>query len=283
MTEPVWMLKEWVKTYCNERDLAKRTTAFYMSIVEKFEAWANASLTLDEACRLLNDYVAWRSDQGSRYTAKTYRGALGVLLRAAERDGYCTMPRRVRPVKTPDLSPIGFLPEELEALMRFADPYQQAMLSLGFDTGLRHGNLESVIWSDVDETSLVIRIVQHKTGKSHVVPISAESVDLCVRLRPAAKTGDARLIPRPHKRSQFYRRWRALGKRAGVDVYRRCMQATRRTSATMIAKQHGAAAAAAFLGHSAASGLTVFLRFYRVGKLLDERPPAPNRPFGSAG
>lgn len=273
-------LRAWLDLYCAARDIRPATRRYYEYAVNKIEAWAGAPLTLCEACRLLNEYIAWRCENdASRFTARTHRGALGVLLREADRQGLCELPKRLRSVKLPDLDPVGFMPEELTALMMHADIFQRAMLSLGFDTGLRHGNLVRVRWPEVDESRLIVRVVQRKTQRIIVAPISSETIEACVRLRPKAQPGDDRLIPLPYCREVFYRRWRTLGERAGVNVYRRCLQATRRTASTLIAKKHGEAAAAAFLGHSAASGLQVFLRFYRVGRLLDERPPAPERPF----
>lgn len=76
-------------------------------------------------------------------------------------------------------------------------------------------------------------------------------------------------------RPGWHKRWVRLGLLAGVNVYRRGLQAIRRVAASLTAREHGEYAAARLLGHCPASGTTLFRTYYSIGEILDKPPPSP--------
>jgi integrase len=262
------------------KELAERTIEGYAVAIRTFERWAGEALTLAAACARLNEFIAWLPSRYSPHSAKTYRRAILVILKSAERDALCVLPKRIRTVSVPELNPRGFTASELAALMEAANPHQKALISLAFDTGLRHCDLERLCWADVDEDSLTVRLIQQKTRRVHTAPITAETIALCRAVQAPASRGDTRLVPLSHHRREFFRQWRKLGDRAEVDLKGRALQAVRRTAATLIAREHGEYAAANFLGHAKSSGVVVFAKHYSVSNVLPQRPPAPSRGFG---
>lgn len=266
-------LRQWLDVYCSERDLAKCTAKFYSYAVNRFETWAGEPLTLDSACIRINDYLSRRSDDdGSRYTTKTRRGALGVLLREAERRNLCELPRRLRAVKCPELDPSGFSIAEIEALIDASCDLMRAIILLDYCTAVRHKDLFLLNRRHFDPDTRIVRRVMSKSGKKHSVTVAEDALAACEAIRI---DGDHRFIPIPYSRETFYDRWHKLGRKAAVNTKDRCLQAIRRTVSSLVAREHGVAAAAALLGHAASTGLTVFLRYYAVGQILSEAPPSP--------
>jgi integrase len=274
------LLTDALAQYLALKELSARSIENYTLSVNVYERWNADALTLDVACERLNKFIAWLQTKYSPHSAKTHRRHVLTILKSAERDGLCVLPKRIRTVVVPQLDPKGFTASELTALMKHADPYQKAFISLAFDTGLRHSDLERMDWADVDEENLIIRLVQKKTRRVHSAPISPETLNLCHKLKDPIMGGSGLLIPLPYCRRHFYKLWRDLGKRAGIDLKRRSLQAVRRTAATLIARERGEYAAATFLGHAASSGVVVYASNYRVSNVLPQRPPAPNRSFG---
>jgi integrase len=273
-------LTDALQQYYALKELSARSQESYTLSVSVFERWAGQALTLDVACERINEFIAWLPTKYRPHSSKTYRRGVLTILKSAERDGHCTLPKRIRSLIIPELNPRGFTAAELTALMEAANPYQKAFISLAFDTGLRHSDLERMKWADVDEEYMIVRLIQKKTKRVHVAPISEPTLALCRTLRESAKVGDDRLIPLRHRRREFYRQWKDLGKRAEVELGGRSLQAVRRTAATLIARDQGEYAAAKFLGHATSSGVVVYAGHYRVGNVMPERPPAPNRSFG---
>lgn len=256
-------LRDWIDRYVTERDLTPRTAEFYRGLVGPFERWAGSTLTLDQAAARLNEYLAYRAGQ-HRITARSQRGALAVVLRAAERDGLLSL-GRVRPIKVAQHIPRGLTPREIRALVAHATAIQRAAILLACDTALRRGDLFTATWPEVHGSRLCH--VARKTGRLVVRRLRRSTLDslLAVRL-----VDDERLVPVLVGATGWRKHWRALGQRAGVDVRRRGLQAIRRTAAT---QAHRAGQSASdLLGHST-PGLA--RTWYLDPSQLDDAPPLP--------
>lgn len=263
------LLDSWVGIYLAERDLGRSTSLAYLCAVRKFREWLGGAPTVQHAADRLNEYIRYRCESGSRETASFHRRAILTILRAAEERGVCSLPRKVRPVRRDEHETIGFEPTEIRRLIAHATPIQRAAILFVYDTGARRGDVFRVCWSSV--SGYMVRWLVHKSHRRHSALLRPETLDAL----NAVKDASGRLVPYPHSLSSWAKAWKSLGKRAGVDVRRRGLQAIRRTAATLIAKTQGVGTAAQFLGHSASSGIVVAVRYYMVPSLLDETPPSP--------
>jgi integrase len=259
------LLRSWLRRYLQEHDVSPRTAESYFSAVVRFERWLGFTASLHDLADRFNAYLESLA-AGNRFTAKAQRGSLLCLLRSGADAGLCELPKKIRSVRCPQLHPRAFTTEELAMLRRHATPRERAAIALAFDTGLRRSDLFDATWQQVFGERLIRNA--RKTGRRIVR-----------RLRPTT-LGALKSIRRrdePHLLGRltptiWRRAWHALGKRAGVDVNRRGLQAIRRTGATL--SKRAGFSASEYLGHSPRSaGLAE--QFYIDPLLLDDAPPLP--------
>lgn len=253
-----------------ERDVSLATTKAWLTSVRALVRWAG-EVTPQEACDKLSEFVAFRSTTGSPYTASFYRRTLVAILRHGEELGLCTLPKKVRRVRIPEHEPIGFTDLEIRLLLSFANPMQRAAILLVRFAALRRGDVFRVRWSQIGGDG-VLRLVMGKSGRRHAVYLPPEVLVACETIRSA---GDDRLIPFCSNMSSWNKQWLRLGRRSGVNVRRRGLQAIRRSAASLVARDHNEVEAAKLLGHANGSGVNVFRKFYRVGQILDKPPATP--------
>jgi integrase len=65
--------------------------------------------------------------------------------------------------------------EEEEKLLQNATPYLQDIMRFALNTGLRIGEIYSLLWSNVDNEKFVLNICAQKTGKTRTVPLNADA------------------------------------------------------------------------------------------------------------
>jgi len=120
--------------------------------------------------------------------------------------------------------------EEVHRLLAAAQPDLRRLLSAALHTGCRYGELCSLRVRDFDEEHAVVRVVQHKTGKVLMQPLSTEGVSAFAAIA-AGRDGDAFLLlragGRPWQRGDQARAMRATSTRAQVfDVTFKVTRAT---------------------------------------------------------
>lgn len=265
------LLVDFQSSYCAARDLSPQTEKFYLYGVRALEAWAKHPVTVRFAAEHLNEYLRDLAATKNRYTAGSYRSSLLTLLRAAQAEGLCELPPKVRPIRRPEHRPRGWRADEMGKLLEHASPIQRAAIRLGYDTGLRRGDLFDVRWSQVVGQRDDYRVIHtpSKTGRQITRRIRNETYDDLDALR---NPDDDRLLPSEVKHSAWRKRWHKLGAAAGVDTSRRALQAIRRTGASLTKREGGSAAE--YLGHSPQSG-DLATRYYIDPELVDEAPPLP--------
>lgn len=274
MLPPDANLRQLVDAYVLAHDITKHTAVTIRCAANSFSRWFGKSPSVHELSANFNAYLADHAKQGSRYTTKTYRGHLDRLIRFAASHGNVSPPHIVRPVKVPEHTPISFTDGEIDRLLAHADPRQRAAILLVHDSGFRYSDVFRTRWGDVDE-SWCAEIVFKKSGRREIRRLSQATVAACAALQKNPGPREM-LVPFPWKsRTPWDDRWRALGARSGVNVFKRGLQAIRRRASSLVAVLHGPAVAAQFLGHSPHSGTAVFHRYYRIGKICDQPPPSP--------
>jgi integrase len=66
-------------------------------------------------------------------------------------------------------------PEEEERLIRNAAPFIQDLVLFALNTGLRVGEIFTLLWTSVDLEKNILNVFAPKTGKTRTVPINAEA------------------------------------------------------------------------------------------------------------
>ncbi len=253
-----------------ERDVSVATIKSWRTTIAALTKFAGA-LTPQQACQRINEFILYLADTRSPYTASFYRRTTIALLRQAADLGLCELPPKIRRVRLPDHQPVGFTDIELRLLLSFANPLQRAAILVARFAAPRRGDLFRVRWSQVDQAG-VLRFTMGKNSRRHAVRLPPQAIVACAAVRDPL---DDRLVPFRGSGSSWAKAWQRLGRRAGVNVRRRGLQAIRRTAASLVARDYDEVQAARLLGHAVGSGLAVFRRFYRVGEICDNPPPMP--------
>ncbi len=275
-----------VEDYIVRRGVKPRTAEFYRQCTKRFARWNRhpmSTLTASQKVVGFMEFLRNRTDVGQS-RQHGYRRAFKALFAAAVRAKLIDEAPVLPIVKVPQHHPDGFTDEELTALLRYADPWQKAVIMLAYDTGYRRSDLFAVRWSEVGEDN-IIRVIAGKTGRHKPAYVTDATLDACRALKKHFRRAEARvlpkrlsnfmlanLIPYPHDRGKWGRDWKKLGQRAGVYVVDRCCQCIRRTGASRVARERGIYEAANYLGHR---GIETALKYYMVPHIVDKIPPSP--------
>jgi integrase len=88
--------------------------------------------------------------------------------------------------------------------------YLRPLIVLAIETGMRRGELLSIRWKDVDQTTRTIRILKTKNGHSRTVPLTPKAVEILASLEKK----DERVLPVTPNAVRLA--WERLRKRAGI-------------------------------------------------------------------
>ena len=291
----------YVEQYIAKRGVKETTAEFYRGAARIFQRWHrhplslyNASVQCDEFCAFVRKKKLSPSRQMGIF--KTLR----LIFRDAVKNGQLETMPVIPAVRVPEHQPDGFTEDELNLLLKFADPWQRAVIMLAYDTGLRKGDLLRIRWDHIEQRgddNNVIRLVANKTGRTKDAWVSDATLAACRALKPHLDKAKARIwsrgkygradmpckrlvprgivdrvVPYPYAGRKWMTDWRKLGVRAGVDVHGRILQCIRRTGASRIMRDRGILEASNYLGHS---GISTALKFYRVPHIVDAVPPRP--------
>lgn len=181
---------------------------------------------------------------------------------ATDRYGYAQcIPRRIRRQRSPekivkawslnDLSALLSASREMPGTLRCGIPanvFMTAWIWVGYETGIRPGDLRELRWENVDLANRTILIVQHKTRKVHAASFGEDAAAWLQRLQafgnelvfPLCKWGVRRWEGFLYARAARFGFSRLKGQGIGT---------LRKSHATQIYLLHGLAAAADSLGH----------------------------------
>lgn len=291
----------YVEDYIVRRGVKATTAEFYRGPARMFQRWNKHPLSLYNAAVRCEEFCAHirKKKIGPSRQMGIFK-ALRVMFRDAVKHGLLETMPSIPSVRVPEHQPDGFTDDELNLLLKFADPWQKAVIMLAYDTGLRKGDLLRLRWDQVEENGNddnVIRLVANKTGRHKPAWVSDATLAACRALKPHLEKAKARIwsrgmfgnasmpckktvprhiinkiVPYPYAAVKWRNDWRKLGERAGVDVHGRILQCIRRTGASRIMRDRGILDASNYLGHS---GINTALKFYRVPHIVDATPPRP--------
>lgn len=248
--------------------LARSVSSLYArdvrQVVAKFEAFVgdgHLSFLRDEH---VNAWAAQlRNEQKHPKTIRNRIATVCAVWRDAFERGICdTCPRRVVKVKVPRTIPVAWSLQELAGLLKAADatPYWfertgikrssfwRAFILVEHDTALRLEDVRQLRRTDISRDGS-IRVCQSKTGYGHLARLRPETVAAVSALRPwSTPEREDYVFWWPSRHEEFWRQFRSLVVRAGLDNRYGLTRRLRRSSASHLEASHPGAASA-HLGH----------------------------------
>lgn len=239
MIRHVEMLAGAVEHYCLLHPLAPKSEYQVRHSCQLLEAWAARPLRLDELTEtLLSAFVkAIEAKYSKRYAINHRANCLAVWSAAADA-GLCEYPRTrlVRRLKRPIPNPHAWTLEELRRILDAAEKlegktargirrciYFPALIYVGYETGLRRGDLWRLSRDDVTEEGRLF-VCQHKTSDPHVCQLTPRTLE-----RFCGIPGPAPLAWTSNEKT-YYLIWKRICKAA--DVPPGATHRVRRTGAT---------------------------------------------------
>lgn len=258
-------LRALVSDYILQHDLRETSADQYHRISGVFSSWMGYSPACDLPADQFTSHnvnrflVAKQSEGRSSHYRKSLRNCLSCLLKFSGDSG------KVRPVKTDELSPQSWTPEEVGRLIDACDKLRggherrermRNLIAVAYYTGLSHCDLRQLSREDFGADGS-IRWRRSKTGKFCRAKIP---VELLERLPPG------QLFPLESSLESFRASFRRLVAFAGL---RGTFKTLRKTAGTLVDQEHPGR------GHELlANTREVFERHYLM---RDETPLSPPR------
>ena len=264
-----------VDQIATECDLQKSTIGQYRKAVSRYSEFiGNQANSSDLTGPRLNAFIAFLQTKVTNTTASNYRRALcrvwNFLTQEEGKPSYEI--RRLRRPKSVEQPVVAWSLADLRMLLASCETFENQMLRMrisardyfralllsAYDTALRPSDLFLVRWDQFSKDDRSITLIQHKTGKPHIVFLSDETVVAIESIRsprdkifPLTWGGIRRWMDRIFEGAAKEGFVRLPGKNLGT---------LRKTNATQVFIADGEAAAAESLGHS--SGTRIAKKHY---------------------
>ncbi len=282
-----------VDQIATECDLAKSTIGQYRKAVLRYSEYiGNQADSTDLTGPRLNEFVAFLQTQVTNTTASNYRRALcrvwNFLTQEEGKPSYEI--RRLRRPKSVEQPVVAWSLSDLRLLLSSCEQFDNRTLKMGilardyflalllaaYDTGLRPSDLFLIRWDQLSKADRAITLIQHKTGKPHIVFLSDETVAAIETIRGSRE----RIFP---LKWGGIRRWmerifEEAAKQGFVRLPGKNLGTLRKTNATQVFIADGEAAAAESLGHT--SGTRIVRKHY-IDHRARRQYSVPRRPNGS--
>jgi integrase len=253
------------------RGLSSRSAYQIRRTVAVLDAWLGRPATVEDLEDVsISRWLAEIAPSYAGWTLNGHRTRLLCLWRYAARRRLIAPPSEVRRCPAPVPMPEAWTVEEVSRLVAATEQLDcpagrwfRALILVGYESGLRRGDLFAIRREQIQSDGIVIR--QHKTGQPHLAPLRPETVELVLSL-----PGDTPLSC-PWGPKWYGVLWARLRRLAGVPDG--CCQRLRRTGATWIAASEGMDAASRWLGHQSPG----MVRHYVDLRYVAPRPSLPPR------
>jgi len=277
------LLTEVRTNYLNDHPhgVSETTKAYLTACIQCYSRFLERpAVTCDLERSAFNTYIDWMTDNRAWDTVRTQRSGILMLWRFAAENKLAEYPLRIRLPREKERLVRAWTVDEVAALRDYSasipgcfrnshmkiGPYLSSIISCGYETGFRLGDILTLRQSDLIQGPLTrVTITERKTGKiarRTLTPHTVSLIDLHVR-RSNITAGP--IWPLWGKREAFYRMIRKVvtqtGIRPGTFKY------LRRTAATNV-EQLRKGSATDFLNHSSP---TVTKKSYVDLDQVDER------------
>lgn len=237
---------------------SSNTVRLYRHSINSFAKFLERTPTTEDLTNENVENHMWSvvSNGRSPATANKNRSQLLCLWNWAFKMGFVSFPPDVPPLKEPETVPLGWLPHELDALLRAADSDSStisgipgrfwfgALVRLCLDTGERVGALRQLPRSAMQDHYILVA-AGYRKGKTRdrLYPINEDTFVSINRLLRSHK--DSRMFPFGYCDTYLYNLYAKILDRAGLPNDRRSkFHRIRRTVASAVARAGGDTTAA---------------------------------------
>lgn len=200
-------VREFVSAWLAEKKDETRpaTMQFYKSATAKFLNSLGARADSDIADITRNEILAFRKSQVGRISASSINHDLKcirMVFKSARREGL--IPEN--PAETVDVvkkepnknSRRPFTVQELNAVLREADPEWKSMVLFGIYTGQRLSDIATLTWANIDVQKQELRLATQKTNRRMIIPLAPPLLKHIESL-PSSDTPASPIHPRAAK------------------------------------------------------------------------------------
>jgi integrase len=185
------VLREWLSTYADARDIRPGTIDQYGWVIRSLEKFLGRLATQEDLTpETINRWLREIGERLSPYTVTSRRRQILVLWRSLSDEGQCPPPpRQIRRPKLPErivrtldatgvlalLGQVRSLPGTLGGRSRAG--YLETLILATCDSALRQSDLHRLEWSEVRESRGRLQLIQQKTGRRRWVIFSDHTLD----------------------------------------------------------------------------------------------------------
>lgn len=260
------LLRELLGILVSERELDKETIGQYRRSVDRFLMFLGEEAKCGQLCyESVNGYLEWlkkRFDLGP-VSIRNHRTGLcrvwqyGVMLGVAPDFAMARVrrprvqPKLVRAWSIRELNILLKTARGMRGVCKCGIPASELLVAwilVGYETGLRPGDLRRLTWDHVDLELNTVTIAQHKTGNMHLSVIGPESA-AALKILFDYEMNDVFPTGKSGMRRWELKLFRDAAKHGFRRSKRQGLGVLRKSHATEIAREHGVGTAAQSLGH----------------------------------
>ena len=165
--------EEFVTTYLGWTDSTKRSMgSIVRKLVEEFGPLPISSITAHQ----VDTYLARRREVDGLTvgSCNRYRSVLSTMFKTAVRWGYAwTNPvENIKTVREQLKKPNPYSEDEVAKLLDHLSQHTKRIALVAVDTGMRKGELQKLLWSDVDLVQRAITVRETKNKEDRVIPMT---------------------------------------------------------------------------------------------------------------
>ncbi len=222
--EILW--EDFVAQYMNycEANMAPASVVRVRVVFSNIRKYMPIRTLRDLTPEYLEDFKLTRKNQGIE--ASTINRELVTVKSAMKKAGEWSYASSniwgVRKMPTVKKRPVFYTLEEIDSLLKAADPLWQTAINLGVYLGLRRGEMLNLKWEDVDFQAGIVRIKPNeewhpKDREEREIPMHPALIEHLKIWRAASQNGEGRVIPWYYKEIAFSQSYSRILKRAGIN------------------------------------------------------------------
>ncbi|MCG3204979.1 MAG: Tyrosine recombinase XerC [Elusimicrobia bacterium] len=209
---------------CCQVDMAKTTVIRVRVVFSNLKKTMPIQTIRDLTPEALEEYKQRRKNFGTQ--ASTINRELTTLKSAMKKAGEWGYASPniwgVRKLPTVKKRPVFYTTEELNAILKWADPLWQTVIHLGVYLGLRRGEILNLEWNHIDFEHDVVRIRANedwhpKNREEREVPMRSTLKKHLLNWKSVSLNGAAKIIPWNYSVISFSQAFTRIVKKAGVN------------------------------------------------------------------
>lgn len=225
---------------CCQVDLSKTTVVRVRVVFSNLKKTLPIQSLRDFTPELLEEYKQRRKAVGIQSSTinreiTTFKSA---MKKAAEWNYASPNIWGVRKLPTVKKRPVFYTTEELNALLKWSDPYWQTVIHLGVYLGLRRGEILNLQWDHVDFENDIVKIRSSeewhpKDREEREIPMRSTLKNYLLNWKAVSRNGTSKIVPWNYSVISFSQGFSRIVKKA--DVNKGSLHTLRHTFASHLA------------------------------------------------